>query len=62
MNSTVQREIVEIICPACGQIAEECRSYTNGDKHYIHIKRFHSKPFPHWAIEKSCYVKEASDE
>ena len=60
MSNINQKEIDEIICPACGQVAAECREYTDGSKNYIHIKRFHSKPFPHWAIEKSCYVAKAS--
>ena len=50
----------EIICPACGKAAIECRKYTNGDRNYVHEKKYVSGPFPHWEFTKYCYVKAAS--
>jgi len=54
---TTKHELNELMCPVCGKLATEVRKYTDGSKNYIHVKRFHSYPFPHYAVEKSCYVK-----
>jgi len=54
---TTERELHEQSCPVCGKLVIEVRNYTDGSKNYIHVKKHNSYPFPHYAIEKSCYVK-----